>query len=34
MPTSTTTTITAVVEFSGSVPTPIYQTTVVTVRAN
>jgi Tfp pilus assembly protein PilV len=33
-PTSTTTTITAVVEFSGSVPNPIYRTTVVTIRAN
>jgi Tfp pilus assembly protein PilV len=33
-PTSTTTTITAVVEFSGSVPDPIYRTTVVTIRAN
>ena len=33
-PTSTTTTITAVVEFSGSVPNPIYKTTVVTIRGN
>ena len=33
-PTSTTTTITAVVEFSGSVPNPIYRTTVVTIRSN
>ena len=33
-PTSTTTTITAVVVFSGSVPDPIYRTTVATIRAN
>jgi prepilin-type N-terminal cleavage/methylation domain-containing protein len=33
-PTSTTTTITAVVEFSGSVPSPIWRTTVVTIRSN
>jgi prepilin-type N-terminal cleavage/methylation domain-containing protein len=33
-PTSTTTTITAVVEFSGSVPNPIWRTTVMTIRAN
>jgi hypothetical protein len=33
-PTSTTTTITAVVDFSGSVPNPIYKTTVVTIRGN
>lgn len=33
-PTTNTTTITAVVEFSGSVPNPIYKTTVVTIRAN
>ena len=33
-PTSTTTTITAVVEFSGSVPDPIYRTTVTTIRSN
>jgi type II secretory pathway pseudopilin PulG len=33
-PTSTTTTITAVVEFSGSVPNPIYKTTLVTIRGN
>ena len=33
-PTSTTTTITVVVDFSGSVPNPIYKTTVVTIRAN
>jgi len=33
-PTSTTTTITAVVEFSGSVPNPIWRTTVTTIRAN
>ena len=33
-PTSTTTTITAVVEFSGSVSNPMYRTTVVTIRAN
>lgn len=33
-PTTGTTTITAVVEFSGSVPNPIYKTTVVTIRAN
>ena len=34
VPTSTTTTITVVVNFSGSVPSPIYKTTVVTIRAN
>lgn len=33
-PTSTTTTITVVVDFSGSVPNPIYKTTVVTIRGN
>jgi prepilin-type N-terminal cleavage/methylation domain-containing protein len=33
-PTSTTTTITVVVDFSGSVPNPIYRTTVVTIRGN
>jgi prepilin-type N-terminal cleavage/methylation domain-containing protein len=33
-PTSTTTTITAVVDFSGSVPNPIYRTTVVMIRGN
>ena len=33
-PTATTTTITAVVEFSGAVPNPIWRTTVVTIRAN
>jgi hypothetical protein len=33
-PTSTTTTITAVVVFSGSVPDPIYRTTIATIRAN
>ncbi len=33
-PTSTTMTITVVVDFSGSVPNPIYKTTVVTIRAN
>ena len=33
-PTSTTTTITAVVEFSGSVPSPAWRTTVVTIRAD
>jgi prepilin-type N-terminal cleavage/methylation domain-containing protein len=33
-PTSTTTTITAVVGFRGSVPDPIYRTTVATIRAN
>jgi prepilin-type N-terminal cleavage/methylation domain-containing protein len=32
-PTSTTTTITAAVEFSGSVPNPIWRTTVSTIRA-
>ena len=32
-PTSTTTTITTVVEFSGSVPNPIWRTTVTTIRA-
>jgi prepilin-type N-terminal cleavage/methylation domain-containing protein len=34
VPTSTTTTITVVVDFSGSVPNPIYKTTVVTIRGN
>jgi prepilin-type N-terminal cleavage/methylation domain-containing protein len=33
-PSGTTTTITAVVEFSGSIPNPIYRTTVVTIRSN
>jgi type II secretory pathway pseudopilin PulG len=33
-PTGGTTTITAVVDFSGSVPNPIYRTTVVTIRGN
>jgi prepilin-type N-terminal cleavage/methylation domain-containing protein len=33
-PTATTTTITAVVEFSGTVPNPSWRTTVVTIRAN
>ena len=33
-PSSTTTTITVVVDFSGSVPNPIYRTTVVTIRGN
>ena len=33
-PTGTTTTITVVVDFSGSVPNPIYKTTVVTIRGN
>jgi prepilin-type N-terminal cleavage/methylation domain-containing protein len=33
-PTATTTTITAVVLFSASVPDPIYRTTVATIRAN
>jgi prepilin-type N-terminal cleavage/methylation domain-containing protein len=33
-PSSTTTTITVVVDFSGSVPNPIYKTTVVTIRGN
>jgi Tfp pilus assembly protein PilV len=33
-PTSTTTTVTAVVEFSGAVPNPIWRTTVATIRAN
>ena len=33
-PTSTTSTITVVVDFSGSVPNPIYRTTVVTIRGN
>ena len=32
-PTATTTTITAAVEFSGSVPNPIWRTTVTTIRA-
>jgi prepilin-type N-terminal cleavage/methylation domain-containing protein len=32
-PTSTTTTITVAVEFSGSVPNPIWRTTVATIRA-
>ena len=34
VPTSTTTTITAVVEFRGSAPSPGWRTTVVTVRAD
>jgi prepilin-type N-terminal cleavage/methylation domain-containing protein len=34
VPTSTTTTITAVVEFSGSATSPMWRTTVVTVRAD
>jgi hypothetical protein len=33
-PTATTTTITVVVDFSGSVPNPIYRTTVVTIRGD
>jgi prepilin-type N-terminal cleavage/methylation domain-containing protein len=33
-PTTLTTTITAVVEFSGTVPNPIYRTSVVTIRSN
>jgi Tfp pilus assembly protein PilV len=33
-PTSTTTTITVAVDFSGSVPNPIYRTTVTTLRGN
>jgi Tfp pilus assembly protein PilV len=33
-PTALTTTITAVVEFSGTVPNPIYRTSVVTIRSN
>ena len=33
-PTATTTTITAVVDFSGSVPNPIWRTTIMTIRAN
>lgn len=33
-PTSTTTTITVAVEFSGSVPNPIWRTTVSTIRAD
>jgi prepilin-type N-terminal cleavage/methylation domain-containing protein len=33
-PTATTTTITAVVEFSGSVPNPIWRTTVSSIRTN
>jgi prepilin-type N-terminal cleavage/methylation domain-containing protein len=33
-PTATSTTIIAVVEFSGSVPNPIYRTTIATIRAN
>jgi prepilin-type N-terminal cleavage/methylation domain-containing protein len=32
VPTSTTTTITVAVEFSGSVPNPIWRTTVTTIR--
>jgi prepilin-type N-terminal cleavage/methylation domain-containing protein len=32
-PTSTTTTVTVAVEFSGSVPNPIWRTTVATIRA-
>jgi hypothetical protein len=33
-PTGTTTTITVVVDFSGSVPNPIYKTTLATIRGN
>ena len=33
-PTTLTTTITAVVEFSGTVPNPIYRTTVMTIRSD
>jgi prepilin-type N-terminal cleavage/methylation domain-containing protein len=33
-PTASTTTVTAVVEFSGTIPNPIYRTTVVTIRSN
>jgi prepilin-type N-terminal cleavage/methylation domain-containing protein len=33
-PTTLTTTITAVVEFSGTIPNPIYRTSVVTIRSN
>jgi prepilin-type N-terminal cleavage/methylation domain-containing protein len=33
-PTALTTTVTAVVEFSGTVPNPIYRTSVVTIRSN
>ena len=33
-PTATTSTITVAVDFSGSVPNPIYRTTVVTIRGN
>ena len=33
-PSATTTTITAVVEFTGSVPNPLGRTTVITIRAN
>ena len=33
VPSSTTTTITVAVEFSGSVPNPIWRTTVATIRA-
>ena len=33
-PTATTTTITVVVKFSGSVPNPIWQTTVATIRSS
>jgi len=34
VPSSTTTTITVAVEFSGSVPNPIWRTTVMTIRAD
>jgi prepilin-type N-terminal cleavage/methylation domain-containing protein len=33
-PTSTTSTITVAVDFSGAVPNPIHRTTVVTIRSN
>lgn len=33
-PTATTSTITVAVDFSGSVPNPIYRTTVITIRSN
>ena len=33
-PTTLTTTITAVVEFSGTIPNPIYRTTIMTIRSD
>lgn len=34
VPTASTTTVTVVVEFSGSVPNPIWRTTLATIRSN